>query len=87
MVPTVWYRVGITEWTKEEGKEMDQKERKILTMYGGLHPRSKVERLYLPRSKGGRGLVSTEDYVNDEREKFAPYAFSSNEKFIITATT
>ena len=51
----------IIEWTKENVKEMDQKTRKIITMYGGLHPRSNVERLYLPRSEGGSGLVSIED--------------------------
>ena len=35
---------------------MNQETRKIITMYGGLHPRSNVEQLYLPRSEGGRDL-------------------------------
>ena len=52
-------------------------------MYGGIHPRKNVERLYLPRSEGGRGLASTEDCVNDERENLALYAFRSNERPII----
>ena len=43
MVPAVRYIVGIIKWTKEEVKEMDRKTRKIITMYGGLHPRSNVE--------------------------------------------
>ena len=47
-MPAVRYSADIIEWTKEEVKEMDQKTRKIITMYGGLHPRSNVERLYLP---------------------------------------
>ena len=55
-------------------------------MYIGLHPRRNIERLYLPRSEGGRALVSIEDCVNDERENIALYAFRSNEKLIITAT-
>ena len=68
MVLTVRNGVGIIEWTKEEVKEMDRKKGKIVTMYGGLHPRSKVERLYLLRSEGGKGLVSIEDCVSDERK-------------------
>ena len=86
-VPTVRYSAGIIEWTKEEVKEMGRKTRRITTMYGELHPRSNVERLYLPRSEGGRGLVSIKDCVNEERESLALYALRSNEKLIIAATT
>ena len=56
-------------------------------MYGRLHPRSNVERLYLPRSEEGRGLVSIEDCVSDERETLALYALRSNEKLIIATMT
>ena len=87
VVPTVRYSAGIIEWTKEGVKEMDRETRKIITMYGGLHPRSNVERLYLPRSEGGRGLVSIEDCVNNERQNLALYAIRSNEKLTIAATT
>ena len=30
-------------------------------MYGELHPKSDVGRLYIPRKEGGRGLISIED--------------------------
>ena len=49
-------------------------------------PRSNVERLYLPRSERGRGLVSIEDCVNDERENLALYALRRNEKLILATT-
>ena len=65
---------------------MNQKTRKIITMYVGLHPRSNVEQLYLPRNEECRGLISIEDCVNGERKNLAPYALKSNEKFIIAAT-
>ena len=81
------YSAGIIEMTKEEVREMDRKTRKIITMYSGLHPRSNVQWLYLPRSEGGRGLVSLDDCVNDERENLALYALRSNEKLTIAATT
>ena len=65
---------------------MDQKTRKIIIIYGGLHLRSNIEWLYLSRSEGGRGLVSIENCVNDESENLALYAIKSNEKLIIDAT-
>ena len=43
--------------------------------------------MYLPRSEGGRALVSIGDCVNSERENLALYALRSNEIFIIAATT
>ena len=46
VVPTVRYSAGIIEWTKEDVKEINQKTRKIITICGGLHPKSNVERLY-----------------------------------------
>ena len=63
------------------------KEEGIITIYGGLYPRSNAERLYLRRSEGGRRLVRIEDCVNDERKNLALYTVRSNEKLIITATT
>ena len=65
---------------------MDRKTRKIIAIYGGIHPRPNVERLHLPRSKGRSGLVSIEDCVNDERKILALYALRINEKLIIAAT-
>ena len=50
------YGAGIIKWNKEELQNLDRKSRKLLTLYGALHPKSDVDRLYLPRSKGGRGL-------------------------------
>ena len=35
-------------------------------MYGALHPKSDVERLYLKRKEGGRGLISLESCVREE---------------------
>ena len=35
-----------------------------MTMHGALHPRDDVDRLYVSRKEGGRGLVSIEDSVD-----------------------
>ena len=35
----------------------------MFTIYGTLHPKSDVDRLYIPRKEGGRSLISIEDCV------------------------
>ena len=35
----------------------------MFTIYKALHPKSDVDRLYIPRKEGGRGLISIEDCV------------------------
>ena len=32
-------------------------------MHNALHPKSDIDRLYLPRREGGRGLISAADAV------------------------
>ena len=43
---------------------MDQRTRKLITMYKALHPKDDVDSLYVPRKEGGRGFASTEDSVD-----------------------
>ena len=42
---------------------IDEKIRKFFTIYGGLHPKSDVGRLYIPRKDGERGLIAIADCV------------------------
>ena len=59
---------GILKWTKDELKVMDRETRKVMTMNGMYHPHSDTDRLYLPRMKGGRGLLSIADCVETEEQ-------------------
>ena len=43
---------------------MDQRTRKLMTMHKALHPRDDVDRLYVSRKEGGRGLARIEDTVD-----------------------
>ena len=65
-VSVLRYGAGIINWTKAELESMDRKARKRLTIYEMLHPRANVDRLYLPRGCGGRGVISVEDCVRVE---------------------
>ena len=60
---------------------MDRTTRKTLTMYGALHPKSDIGRLYLKRKHGGRGLVSTEMCVRSENN-LGLYVRGSNEMLL-----
>ena len=54
------HSAAFVSWRKSELHAIDRKNRKLVTIYGALHPKSNVDRLYIPRKEGGRGLVSTE---------------------------
>ena len=43
---------------------MDQRTRKLLTKHKALYPRDNVDRQYISRREGGRGLTSIEDSVD-----------------------
>jgi hypothetical protein len=75
-VSVVRYSAGIVKWSREELAVIDRKTRKLLTIYGGLHPRSDVDRLYVQRKEGGRGLKSVMDTVKDEERQLAQYVCS-----------
>ncbi|XP_067942988.1 uncharacterized protein [Watersipora subatra] len=60
------YGAGIIQWTKTELQQLDRRTRKLMTMHKGLHPRSDVDRVYVERDQGGRGLMSVEETVNFE---------------------
>ena len=54
----VKYSGPFLRWTKQELKQMYQRIRKLITMHNALHPRDNIDRLYVSRKEGGRGLAS-----------------------------
>ena len=76
------YRAGMLKWKESELKNVDRKSRKTMTMYGALHPKSDVERLYIKRKEGGRGLMSVEHCVREEENSLGFYVVNSEENFI-----
>ena len=61
VVTILRYSFGIINWRNEEIKKIDRKNRKMLTMYYKMHhPKADIDRLYIKRKEGGRGLVQVE---------------------------
>jgi hypothetical protein len=59
-IPVLSYSFGIINWTIAELQNLDRKTRKLLTLHRQHHPKAAIERLYLPRRDGGRGLLNIE---------------------------
>ena len=75
VVPVVTYSFNIVNWTLQELAKLDTKTRKFLTMYKIHHLKSDVDRLYLLRTKGGRGLIQLELFYKTNTivvDKFSP---------------
>ena len=70
---------------KEEIHQLDIRTKKLLTMHGGLHPKSNVDRLYIPRKEGGRGLLNVEDVLNLAVFGLERYVCNSNERLLTVA--
>ena len=43
------YSAAFISWRKYEVQTIDRKTRKLFTIYGGSHPKSDVDRLYIPK--------------------------------------
>ena len=55
-------------------------------MYGALHPKSDVDRLYIPRKEGGRGLISIEDCVELAISGLEVHVHGNEERLIQAAS-
>ena len=81
-IPILSYSAAFLNWTISDLQEMDKRTRKLMTMHNALHPRSTIDRLYIPRSEGGRGLLSVEDSVNLAKLGLQGYVTMSEEGLI-----
>ena len=59
-VPVLSYSPGVVDWTKDDIMGLDRLTRRIMSDSRAQHPRSSLNRLYMPISSGGRGLINVE---------------------------
>ena len=52
------YSAAFVSLRKSELQAIDRKTRKLFTICRALNPKSDVDRLYIPRKEGRRGLIS-----------------------------
>ena len=71
------YTAGIVDWKIAEMEDLDRKTRKLMTAHRTLHPQSDIDRLYLPRRIGGRGLLQIRQTVEEEIRNLSEYISST----------
>ena len=83
-VPLLRYSAAFISWRKcdLQAIDIDRKTRKLIALYGGLHPKSDVDRFYVPRKDGGRGLIAIEDCVELAVRGLELYIHGSEERLI-----
>ena len=81
-VSVMRYGAGILKWNTDELKSLDRRTRKFMTMHGALHPKSDIDRVYLSREMGGRGLISCEGCIRMEENNLGWYVRNSVEPLI-----
>ena len=79
------YSAAFVSWKKSQLQAIYRRTRKLFTIYGALHPKSDVDRLYIPRKEGGRGLISIEDCVVLAIRSLEVYVHGSEERLIEAA--
>ena len=72
-VSLVRYSGPFLKWTRNEHKQMDQRTIKLMTMHKALYPGNDLDRLYVSRKEGGRGLASIEDNVDASIRRLEDY--------------
>ena len=77
------YSAAFVSWRKSELQDIDRKTRKLFTIYGALQ--SDVDRLYIPRKEGGRGLIFIEDCVELAIRGLEVYVHGREERLIQAA--
>ena len=86
-MPVISYTGGVVKWTVQELSELNRQTRKLLNMYGGVHPRADVDRLYLPRDLGGRGLKDIAETIEMEDRSLTDYLYRDHDDPLLAVVT
>ena len=77
-IPVLSYTFGIVNWTEHDIKNADILVRKTLNMNRMFEVKSDVDRLYVPRKMGGRGLISIWDCFKCTNLRLAHFLNNTN---------
>ena len=86
-VSVLRYSAAFLGWSRLQVEDIYRRTRKLLTMHNRFHPKSNVNRLYLSRSEGSRGLIGIQDTVETAILGFKNYVRNRKERLLIAART
>lgn len=81
-IPVLLYTFGIINYKKSDLNKIDVKTRKLLTIKKAHQHKAEVNRLYLPITQGGRGLINVEYMYKAQIIKFKQYLKMENDNLI-----
>ena len=81
-VEVIRYSAAFIGWTKNETRELDRHTRRMMSAYHAIHPKSNVQRIYIKRKEGGRGLTSIEECIASELRSLHHYIVNSEETLL-----
>ena len=73
------YSAAFVRRRKSELQAINRKTSKLFTIYGTLHPKSDVDRLYIPRKEGRGNFISIEDFFELAIRGLEVYVHGSDE--------
>ena len=85
VVSLLRYLTAFVSWRESKLQAIDRKTRRLFTIYRALHPKSDVDRLYIPRKEGGRRLISIEDSAELVIKGLEVYVLASKKRLIQAA--
>ena len=80
------YSTAFINWRKCELLAINRKTKKLFRINGGLHPKSDVDRFYIPRKGGGRGVIAIENCVELPVRGLKVYVNGSEERLLQAAS-
>ena len=75
------YGAGILKWNTYELKSLDRT-RKFMKIHEPIYAKSDIDRVYISKQMGGRGLISCERCIRMEENNFGWYARNSVDPLI-----
>lgn len=78
-IPILTYSFGVIHWSQTDLDNLNTMIRTTLTKYRMHHPKSSVERLYIPRKQGGRGLLDLKSLCNRQTTAMKKYFLARSE--------
>jgi hypothetical protein len=72
-IPVILYTAGVLKWSQSELNEIDSNTRKQLTVSKVIGKKQDIDRLYLPRRIGGKGLLKVKDAITTQDSKQRKY--------------
>lgn len=78
-IPILTYSFGIINWSNTDIEALERKIRTTMTNHKKHHPKSALERPFIPRYLGGRGIIPIKDLHEKQKYNLSNYFWKRRE--------